>query len=83
MFAMVMIALIICFLLVLIVSIFAFFSVAFADPTELKKLGKAKAIRSALDTIRDVRVDVDDPFSHTYGELIEQELASRSDKIRS
>jgi hypothetical protein len=83
MFAMVMIALIICFLLVLIVSIFAFVSVAFADPAELKKVGKAKAIRSALDTIHDVKVDADDPSSGTYGELIEQELASRSDKIRS
>ena len=73
MLAIVIIALVVSLLVVVIVTVSAILRVAFGNPNELRKQNEKKEIDSALATLHDVKINAQDPLSHTYGELFEQE----------
>ena len=75
MLAIVIIVLVVSLLVVVIVTVSAILRVAFGNPNELRKQNeeKEKEIDSALATLHDVKINAQDPLSHTYGELFGQE----------
>ncbi len=73
MLAIVIIALVVSLLVVVIVTVCAILRVAFGNPNELRKQNEEKEIDSALATLHDVKINAQDPLSHTYGELFGQE----------
>lgn len=73
MLAIVIIALVVSLLVVVIVTVSAILRVAFGNPNELRKQNEEKEIDSALATLHDVKINAQDPLSHTYGELFERE----------
>ena len=75
MLAIVMIMLILSCVVVSIVLVIAFCSVAFADPKKCQGHRKEKVVHATFDDIRNEKIDSRDPSSRTYGELIDEERA--------